>query len=131
MNLLHNDRMTLMENALNASVLRQKTTASNIANADTPGYKAQKTVFQHALDEEQTKLSARRTSDYHVHFSEHSNGQAYVSESRGTTYNHNGNNVDIDKEMSSMAENQIYYHSLIERMNSQFNSIRTAIGKGR
>lgn len=46
-------------------------------------------------------------------------------------FNHNGNNVDIDFEMSQMAQNQIYYNALIDRLNGQFNSIKTVLGSGR
>jgi flagellar basal-body rod protein FlgB len=45
--------------------------------------------------------------------------------------NNNNNNVDIDSEMSLLAKNQLYYNTLIQRMNGKFNSIRTAIdGRG-
>lgn len=133
MNLLNNDRMNLMENSLNAAVMRQNTTANNIANADTPGYKAQKTVFQQYLNEAQgSTLQAHRTDERHLTFgSQSGNSQPEVVTQDNTMYNHNGNNVDIDHEMSEMAKNQIYYNSLIERLNGQFNSIRTALGSGR
>lgn len=133
MNLLNNDRMNLMESSLNAAVMRQNTTAHNIANADTPGYKAQKTVFQQYLSKAQEgQLQAHRTDGKHITFgNDTGNKEPQVVQRNNTTYNHNGNNVDMDHEMSEMAKNQIYYNSLIERLNGQFNSIRTALGSGR
>lgn len=46
------------------------------------------------------------------------------------TYNHNGNSVDIDKEMTELAENQIYYQALVERINGKFNSIKSVLNGG-
>ncbi|SDN27797.1 flagellar basal body rod protein FlgB [Alkalicoccus daliensis] len=132
MNLINNERMNLLEQSLNAAVSRQNTTASNIANADTPGYKAQKTIFQHQLEAASNQLNAHRTNEKHIQFSGGSNnGEPTVIQKNNTMYNHNENNVDIDHEMSEMAKNQIYYNSLIERLNGSFNSIRTALGSGR
>lgn len=133
MNLINNSGMNLLENSLKAAMSRQNTTAANIANADTPGYKAQQTVFQHQLEAAKgNQLNAYQTNEKHLEFSGGStDGGHKVIESKNSMYNHSGNNVDIDHEMSEMAKNQIYYNSLIERLNSSFNSIRTAIGKGR
>ncbi len=46
-------------------------------------------------------------------------------------YNHNKNNVDLDKEMSDLAQNQIYYNALVERLNGKFNSLKTVIKGGK
>lgn len=45
-------------------------------------------------------------------------------------YSHNGNNVDIDKEMAELAENQIYYNGLVDRINGKFGSLQTVIRGG-
>ncbi|CAM3752155.1 flagellar basal body rod protein FlgB [Alkalicoccus chagannorensis] len=131
MNLLDNNHLRLMENSINASATRQDTIASNIANVDTPGYKAKKTVFQHQLDSADARLQARQTDERHIPFSgTGGSDEPQIVERQNTTYNHNGNSVDIDKEMSDLAENQIYYNALIERLNGRFSSIRTALGTG-
>ena len=41
----------------------------------------------------------------------------------------NGNNVDIEKEASELADVQYQYSTMIDYMNSQYAMIRTAIGK--
>ena len=38
-----------------------------------------------------------------------------------------GNNVDIDQAMADFAKNVIYYNTLLNKVNGQFNQLRTAI----
>ena len=46
-----------------------------------------------------------------------------------TTFNHNGNNVDIEYEMALLAQNQLRYNLLIDRTNGYFKNLRTAIDR--
>lgn len=134
MNILNNSMNNLLQNALSASSTRQKTIANNIANIDTPNYKAKKTIFTHELNRamENEKIKSYRTDHRHIPFKhEHLSGEsAIVVTRKDTQMNHNGNNVDIDVEMAELAKNQIYYNALIDRLNGRFNSIRTVLGRG-
>lgn len=130
MKLFSNPSQQLIEQSLNAASLRQKTTSQNIANVDTPNYKAQKTIFKHQLDKaiEGQRLNAYRTDDRHLEFgNRQTSAPASVINRNNTMFNHNGNNVDIEHEMSEMAKNQIYYNAMIERVNGRFNSLNTVI----
>ncbi len=133
MKLFSNPTTTLLEQSIHAASLRQKTIAQNIANVDTPNYKAKQTVFKHQLDQaiRTNEFRAHRTNAKHLEFSTKSGDRAIVKNRQDTMFNHNGNNVDIDFEMSQMAQNQIYYNALIDRLNGQFNSIKTVLGSGR
>ncbi|UTR10872.1 flagellar basal body rod protein FlgB [Evansella sp. LMS18] len=134
MNLLNNSVNSLLQNALSASTVRQSTIAGNIANADTPNYKAKKAVFSHELSNavNTAKLEAYRTDPRHVQFRDgNENEKVRVVTRNNTQYNHNGNNVDMDTEMAELAKNQIYYNTLIDRLNGRYNSIRTVLGQGR
>lgn len=53
MNLIESNHSKLLANTMDAYSLRQKITASNIANADTPGYKKHEVRFEEALLEAQ------------------------------------------------------------------------------
>ncbi|WP_096189133.1 flagellar basal body rod protein FlgB [Evansella halocellulosilytica] len=133
MNIINNSTNSLIQTGLSASMTRQNTIAQNIANVDTPNYKAKKTLFSHELDRasSHTNLQAHRTDERHSHFGGVTNSEAArVVQQNNTMYNHNGNNVDIDKEMAELAQNQIYYNALIDRMNGRFNSVRTVLGQG-
>lgn len=110
--------------------MRQKTISQNIANVDTPNYNAKKTIFKHQLDQaiEGQRLNAYRTDGRHLEFgNQQASASASVVTRNNTMFNHNGNNVDIEHEMSEMAKNQIYYNAIIERVNGRFNSLNTVI----
>jgi flagellar basal-body rod protein FlgB len=42
-----------------------------------------------------------------------------------------GNNVDPDREMALVAENQLYYQALVEAVSRKLRSLRSAITEGR
>lgn len=128
---LFNTTMQSLESALNASAARQHTISHNIANVDTPHYKAKEVIFKHELEKAMT-LQARKTNASHIDFKHNQpTGDYAVRTKNQTTMNNHGNNVDIDREMALLAENQILYNALIERMNGKFNTIKTVAGGGR
>ncbi|MBU8851048.1 flagellar basal body rod protein FlgB [Priestia megaterium] len=119
-----------IENGISYVSQKQQTIAQNIANVDTPNYKS-KTVsrtseFRDLLHNE---LEAYQTDSKHIPFSDSS--QRVITQQGSTSYQANGNNVDVDKEMADMAENQIYYEALVDRLNGKFNSLQTVIRGGK
>lgn len=128
MNLFSSPVMKNLEMALDGSALKQKTISNNLANVDTPGYKAKETVFS---QEFKKSLHAHRTDQRHYSFSNKSSASFQVKERTNTTMNHNGNNVDVDQEMAELAKNQLYYQTLVQRINGKFNSIKMVVKGGR
>lgn len=130
MNLFSNT-IDSLEHALNYSSLKQKTISNNIANVDTPNYKAKEVInegsFKSALD---SSMNAYRTNQRHYDFS-HSSGSKQVITQKNVQYNNNGNSVDVDKEMSTLAENQIYYNAVTDRIGSKFQSLQNVIRGGK
>ncbi|MFD1387940.1 flagellar basal body rod protein FlgB [Oceanobacillus sp. FSL W7-1293] len=119
-----------LENSIQYASAKNNVISNNISNADTPNYKAEKVSFKSALENEMSGLQARTTNERHLNFGEEENRPYRIVKDASTTYNHNGNNVDIDKEMSELAKNQIYYNSLIDRMNGKFSSLQSVIRGG-
>ncbi|WLD95147.1 flagellar basal body rod protein FlgB [Alkalihalobacillus sp. AL-G] len=119
-----------LEQALNYSAVKHKTVAQNIANVDTPNYKSKSVEFRTQFDH---SLQAHKTDPKHIPFTtEASANRSYtIRTNNDTSFLHNGNNVDVDKEMSSLAENQLYYQALIQRMNGKMNSIKMVVKGGR
>lgn len=122
-----------LENSLDYASSKNRAISNNIANVDTPNYKSKEVVFKNVLNDAiSSSFEAKRTNPKHIPFSAESSGQAFRTvSSNNTTYNHNGNNVDIDKEMSELATNQIYYQGLVDRLNGKFSSLQTVIRGGR
>lgn len=124
---LFSNSIQSLENALAYSSLKQKAISNNIANVDTPNYKAQEVNFKTELD--RATIKANRSDSRHFEFKRGSSN-IELNTKATTSYNHNGNNVDIDKEMAEMAQNQIYYNVLVDRMNGKFNSLKEVLKGG-
>ena len=91
---------------------RQKLTAANIANADTPGYKAQDVDFQ-------------------FEFMTLTNGeQPQIIATQGLTAKSDGNNVDVDREARMLAENAMRFNVASTLVRGQLKTIQEAITGG-
>ncbi|MBM7552756.1 flagellar basal body rod protein FlgB [Thalassobacillus pellis] len=119
-------------NSLDYATQKNKVIANNIANVDTPGYKAKQAVFKDILHNELSgSFQAKRTHPRHIEFDSSGRSPFRVVTDRNATYNHNGNSVDIDKEMSELAKNQLYYQAVVDRMNGKLRGLETVIKGGR
>lgn len=123
--------MRALENSLHYSTTKNKAISNNIANVDTPNYKAQNVSFRSMLDEASNNLNLKQTYKKHLPETNLGNRQHSIKTNNYTTYNHNGNNVDMDKEMADLAENQIFYRSLVDRLNGKFQTMQTVIRGGK
>jgi len=119
-----------LQNSLDLASAKNNTIANNIANVDTPNYKAKGVAFKEILNGELSSLEAKRTDFRHLSFSEESSKGYRVFQKTGGSYNNNGNNVDIDKEMTELAKNQIYYQGLTDRISGKFKSIQSVLRGG-
>ncbi|WP_042355963.1 flagellar basal body rod protein FlgB [Bacillus rubiinfantis] len=126
--------INLLQSALTASSLRQQTISNNIANAETPGYKGKKVIFEDILQQHlnnQSNFTGNRTDPRHILIGTTSQVPvAKIVENSGTTMQNNGNNVDVDEEMTNMGKNALWYNTLTEQVNSEFQKLSIAI-KGR
>ena len=120
-----------LENSLDYSSMKQKVISQNIANVDTPNYKAKNVTTSSFKEALQASMDNYRTDQRHFGFSTtKSNGSAIVTQ-QNVTYNNNGNGVDIDKEMTALATNQIYYNAVTDRLSGKFSSLQNVIRGGK
>lgn len=123
--------MNLLEKALDGSTLRHATLANNLANVNTPGFKRGDINFRSSLDEALgPKLPLKRTGPLHLKNLEESSEPELITDSR-TSLRNDGNNVDVDVELATMAENNLYFNSLAQLLSSQLSVLRQAIAEGR
>jgi flagellar basal-body rod protein FlgB len=102
-----------IEQYLDLLSARQKLTASNIANADTPGYKT-------------------KDIDFHFEFMSAIQGESpNVIEAEGLAVKNDGNNVSVDREARMLAENAIRFGAATQLLRSQIRMVRSAIQEGR
>jgi flagellar basal-body rod protein FlgB len=123
--------ITLLEKAMNGSALQHSVLANNIANVNTPGYKRGEVNFRSCFDEAlDNRLGLETTSPLHLNRLNQKNSREIVIDTQ-TTLRNDGNNVDIDVELATMAENNIYFNSLAQLLSSQLSMLRQAIAEGR
>ncbi|MEN1966881.1 flagellar basal body rod protein FlgB [Lentibacillus sp. N15] len=121
-----------LENSLDYATVKNRTIANNIANADTPNYKTKDVAFKHILTNElKGSIEAKRTRPEHLPFKDTLHNDYRIVTKNKTAYNHNRNNVDIDKEMSELAKNQLYYQGMVDRINGKFHNLQTVIRGGK
>jgi flagellar basal-body rod protein FlgB len=102
---------------------RHAATAANIANADTPGYRAVDVSFRSAL--ERAGLSLARTNPRHLQGSRPPPPSDLVLV--GGASRRDGNDVDVDREMVELARNQIEYRFLARALGGRFRRLKEAI----
>jgi len=92
--------------------VRQRLVASNIANADTPGYHTMDVDFQHEF---QNAMNS---------------AQPEVTEVRGLYVKNDGNNVSIDRESRLLSENDLRFALASNLARSELKAIRMAMDNG-
>lgn len=121
-----------LENSLDYATVKNQTLANNIANVDTPNYKTKDVAFKDVLSNElNSSVRTKRTRPEHMSSDNTLHNTFRVFEKSNTNYSHNGNNVDVDKEMTNLAKNQLYYQSIVDRMNGKFHNLQTVIRGGK
>lgn len=116
------DTYSLLRSALNVSSQRAELTSSNIANINTPNYKAKRVEFEsylkNALNGETLSLNTT-----HVNHLNPNNLQTKVITSRDTSLKENGNNVDLEVEMLNQSTNSLYYSALTAQLNGRYQML--------
>lgn len=133
MQLLNGAGFDRLQNAIQAADLRQNVLVNNIANGDTPKFKRSDVSFESLLKNEMSggtkELSGFRTDARHFVIGTASGTPApKVTTEEGSVINNSLNNVDIDKEMTELADNQLRYNSYIEQLNYQIKMMQIATG---
>jgi flagellar basal-body rod protein FlgB len=124
-----------LRNVANLRAYRQELLASNIANADTPNYKARDFDFQSALENAKAGragFAIARTSPRHLDAANASGvGKApagvdvlYRSEYQA---NADGNTVNMDVERGAFAENAVQLESTLTFLREELRRLQTAI----
>ncbi|WP_110929410.1 flagellar basal body rod protein FlgB [Bacillus massiliglaciei] len=119
-----------LEKALDYSTAKQNVISQNIANADTPNYKAQEITKNNFQNELNSAMDTYRTDNRHFAFTENE-AKPFTISRNNVSYNNNGNSVDVDKEMSDLATNQIYYNAVTDRLAGKFSSLQNVIRGGK
>jgi flagellar basal-body rod protein FlgB len=133
------DATEVLQQSLDGLSMRQRATANNIANVDTPGYKAQQVSFEghlaQAIDRQltaQQNLNMVATNPAHLSVGPRQleQLQPVVHDLDGMSYRNDGNSVDIEREMALLAETQLRYSTLSSLMSRRLAMQRSIASAG-
>lgn len=129
--LFANKTPLVLRRALDSQSQRHLLISSNISNIDTPGYKAKDIDFKGALRAAlgtSDGLALRTTHRGHIGPNKEDirglQAEPFVEPDAAKS---NGNNVNIDKEMMKLAENQISYNASIQVFSKRHSTLMAAI----
>ncbi|MGE3276341.1 MAG: flagellar basal body rod protein FlgB [Vicinamibacterales bacterium] len=116
---------------LTGAVARQSVSASNLANLDTPGYKAKEAQFGDAL-QERIMAGARLTSTDTQHLQPSETGASFPTKDvEGLPVRRDGNNVQLDRELLEMSTASGEFQRAQTALAAKFRLVRYAISEGR
>jgi len=115
---------------MEASALRSKVSANNIANINTKNYKGLYVTFEDTLNDSMAADTMKTDDSKHIQAT-NSNGEITVNRDESTSARQDGNNVDIDLEMTNQAANTLMYDALVTQVNSKISLTSYIIGGGR
>ena len=108
---------------------RQRVLAENVANADTPNYRARDLAPPDFSHEMQAALSLDRTNPLHI-TAQAGGGSAFAADSSGRyQIRPRGNSVTHEDEMMKVASNQMDYEAVTSLYTRSLALIKLAIGR--
>ncbi len=125
----------LLYKQLNYTSQRQKVISTNIANIDTPDYKTKDLRFKNEMDKasEDKALELVRTNKYHMQIDKIDKEPNLATyEVDGLEEQNDGNNVNLDTQMSQQAQNSMIFSAIqnsIKKDTAWFKSVIDASGK--
>src|SRR5262249_46089119 len=113
------DNGPLVKLMMDAAMARQRVIAKNLANVDTPGFKAREIRFSREL-KDALRAGGDSVKDVGIEVVE-----------RDGPAKPDGNSVDLDRELSDLSENALTYQTLVTLVALKTNMMRAAIaGRG-
>ena len=106
----------VLQKAMSGAAMRQSVLASNLANANTPGYVRKDVDFSGALHD----AMARGSDIESIQFSPETDTNAVVRQ--------DGNGVDVDTEAAGLAENELHYEALVSVSSARLDILKYAMG---
>jgi flagellar basal-body rod protein FlgB len=124
-----------LHKTLNRGSLRHRVLTSNIANIDTPNYKAFEVVMEDVSQEKgrpSGSLQLVRTGPRHLNGRRHAADEITIKHSDPPPFNlrADGNTVNLDRTMGKLAENTILYRAAAQLIRKKFQGLKNVIQGG-
>lgn len=124
MNSIFGNSISMAEKSLDYLWAKQTTTLNNIANGETPGYKAKYVKFE---DEFRNRLAAARKGTSADIGKAISNSRYFIQNTKEESARLDGNNVNVDVENVELARTTLQYQYELSTLNSDISRLRTII----
>jgi len=116
------NHLTDLSSALSRTTQRQSLLTTNLANVNVPGYKRKDIDFHSALVDEMGGPTQALLDQ--------KDAQAQA-QSDSVSLRADGNNVDIEREMTGIAETDLRYQTLTEMTTQYFSQLKNVIREGK
>ena len=118
-----------VKEAMNATSKRETVISNNIANVNTKGYKRFDVVLKDTVNKNENS-NMKKTNNKHMQGD--LNDLSYeVKRDTSSSMKLDGNNVDVDVEMSNLASNAILFNSLVTSINNDYSMKSNVIRGGK
>lgn len=116
MSLFENNAAQALRKGLDAAWIRQQVSSHNIANSETPGFKAKTVRFEEIMQK-----AKEGTDEIGAQY------KAVIGEDQSTAARPDGNNVSTEKEEMDLWEAYYQYSAMTKRMSANLSSLRYVI----
>jgi flagellar basal-body rod protein FlgB len=132
---IFNKTFSLLERSLDLRSLNQRVLASNIANMDTPNYKAVELDVAEEMNrkkESNPGLALVKTHVNHLPIQKKPGRQVKLKAAKAPDFNlrGDGNTVDIDQTMGQLAKNTLLFNAASQLISSKFKGLKSAMKGG-
>lgn len=123
--------MSFPQKALQIRTQRMEVIAGNLANANTPGYKARDINFQDAMKSAQHSGDQKLTRTHENHIQGHMQGSGNIEfRIPNQPDTGDGNTVDVQIERNNFLDNGLRYQAGMEFLNGKIKGMKKAISGG-
>ncbi len=106
---------------------RSSVLAANMANADTPNYKAKDLDFQSVLKQANGSTHMTKTHSRHIDTGQYGNDSAKLKYRNPLQASLDGNTVDTHLEQTRFADNSVHYQATLHFLNSKISNVISAL----
>lgn len=124
-NIFFDQNLQTLQKVIDLRQKNQQVIASNVANAETPGYKPRRFEFEKSLQNALSQKDAAKTTN-----SRHLSSAGNISSVRGEI-NSESTSVNVDQEMVALSENQILYEAAVQMLNKKLGLLKYIAQDGR
>jgi len=111
------EKTELLQRLVSASDVRQNVISQNIANVNTPGYKAQEVRFEDQLTAELNRASVSALPA----------AEPEIASTAGLPARNDGNNVDLDREVGELNKNAMMMQTYLRMIGAEMRMMRDAM----